>query len=82
MNISYRADFPKISRTLVIDADFNGEAIVWVMDSDKVQVLSAENFNDWDRAIEYYATQFALLSDREGVELLIGMFKSLPNGKE
>lgn len=42
MKISCRVDFPKISRTLVIDADFDGEAFVWVMDSDTSQLLLAE----------------------------------------
>lgn len=53
MKISHRADFPKISRTLVIDADFDGEAFVWVQDSGKAQLLSLEKFNDWDSAIDY-----------------------------
>lgn len=82
MKISYRADFPKISRTLVIDADFDGEAFVWIMDSDKLQLLELEKFNDWDSAIDYYASQYVLFSDREGVELLVDMFKSLTNGKD
>lgn len=82
MKISNRADFPKISRTLVIDADFDGEAFVWVMDSDTAQLLSLEKFNDWDSAIDYYAAQYVLFADKEGVELLVDMFKSLSNGKE
>lgn len=82
MKISCRADFPKISRTLVIDADFDGEAFVWVLDSDKAQLLSLEKFNDWGSAIDYYAAQFVSLADKEGVELLVNMFKSLANGKE
>lgn len=81
MKISYRADFPKISRTLVIDVDFDGEAFVWVIDSDTPQLLSLEKFNDWDSAIDYYASQYVLLADKEGVELLVDMFKSLTNGK-
>ena len=81
MKISYRADFPKISRTLVIDADFDGEAFVWVMDSDKEQLLALEKFNDWDSAIEYYASQYLSFADNEGVEMLAHMFKSLDNGK-
>lgn len=80
MKISYRADFPKISITLVIDADFDGDAVVWVMDSDKVQLLELEKFNDWDRAIDYYVAQFVLFADKEGVDLLVHMFKSLANG--
>lgn len=71
MKISYRADFPKISRTLVIDADFDGEAFVWVIDSDTPQLLSLEKFNDWDSAIDYYTSQYVLLADKEGVELLV-----------
>lgn len=81
MKISYRADFPKISRTLVIDADFDGDAFVWVMDSDKAQLLVLEKFNDWDSAIDYYASQYVLFADKEGVELLSHMFESLSNGK-
>lgn len=42
MKINYRVDFTKISRTLVIDADFDGEAFVWVIDSDTSQLLSLE----------------------------------------
>lgn len=30
----------KISRTLVIDADFDGEAFVWVIDSDTPQLYA------------------------------------------
>lgn len=82
MKISYRADFPKISRTLVIDADSDGEAFVWVIDSDTPQLLLLEKFNDWDSAIDYYASQYVLLADKEGVELSVDMFKSLTNGKE
>lgn len=81
MKISYRADFPKISRTLVIDADFDGDAFVWVMDSDKVQLLGLEKFNDWDSAIDYYAAQYVSFADKEGVELLAHMLESLSNGK-
>lgn len=67
MKISYRADFPKISRTLVIDAVFD-DAVVWVMDSDKVQLLALEKFNDLDSAIDYYTEQFVLFADKEGFE--------------
>lgn len=80
MKISYRADFTKINRTLVIDADFDGDAVVWVMDSDKVQLLALEKFNDWDSAIDYYAAQYVSFADKEGVELLTHMFESLANG--
>lgn len=82
MKISYRADFTKISRTLVIDADFDGEAFVWVIDSDTSQLLSLEKFNDFDSAIDYYTSQYVLLTDKEGAELLVDMFKSLTNGKD
>ena len=82
MKISYRADFTKISRTLVIDADFDGEAFVWVIDSDTSQLLSLEKFNDFDSAIDYYASQYVLLTDKEGEEMLVDMFKSLTNGKD
>ena len=72
MKISCRADFPKISRTLVIDADFDGDgdgdASVWVMDSDKVQLLALEKFNDLDSAIDYYVAQYLSFADKEGVE--------------
>lgn len=81
MKISCRADFSKISRTLVIDADFDGEAFVWAMDSDKEQLLALEKFNDWDRAIEYYASQYVSFAYNEGVEMLGHMFKSLANVK-
>lgn len=82
MKISYRADFTKISRTLVIDADFDGEAFVWVTDSDTSQLLSLEKFNDFDSAIDYYASQYVLLTNKEGAELMVDMFKSLTNGKD
>ena len=72
----------KISRILVIDADFDGEAVVRIMDSDTAQLLYLEKFNDWDSAIDYYAEQYVLFSDKEGVKLMIDMFKSLHNGKE
>lgn len=81
MKISYRADFPKISRTLVIDADFDGDAVVCVMDSDEVQLLALEKFNDWDSAIDYYAAKFLLFAVKEGVELSAHMSKSLSSGK-
>ena len=77
MKISYRADFTKISRTLVIDADFDGESFVWVMDSDTPQLLSLEKFNDWDSATDYYASQYVLLAEKEGVELPVDAFNSL-----
>ena len=82
MKINYRADFTKISRTLVIDADFDGEAFVWVIDSDTSQLLSLEKFNDFDSAIDYYTSQYVLLTNKEGAELLVDMFKSLTNGKD
>lgn len=82
MKISYRADFTKISRTLVIDADFDGEAFVWVTDSDTSQLLSLEKFNDFDSAIDYYTSQYVLLAGKEGAELMVDMFKSLTNGKD
>lgn len=82
MKINYRADFTKISRTLVIDADFDGEAFVWVIDSGTSQLLSLEKFNDFDSAIDYYTSQYVLLTDKEGAELLVDMFKSLTNGKD
>ena len=46
------------------------------------QLLPLEKFNDWDSAIDYYASQYVLLADKEGVELLVDMFKSLTNGKD
>ena len=46
-----------------------------VMDSDKEQLLAPENFNDWDRAIEYYASQYVSFADNEGVEMLAHLFK-------
>lgn len=82
MKISYLADFPKVSRTLVIDADFDGESVVWVIDSDTPQLLSLEKFNDWDSAIYYYASQYVLFADKEGVELLVDIFKLITNGKD
>ena len=82
MKINYRADFTKISRTLVIDADFDGEAFVWVIDSDTSQLLSLEKFNDFDSAIDYYTSQYVLLANKEGAELMVDMFKSLTNGKD
>lgn len=82
MKISYRADFTKISRTLVIDADFDGEAFVWVIDSDTSQLLSLEKFNDFDSAIYYYTSQYVSLTNKEGAELMVDMFKSLTNGKD
>lgn len=81
MKISCRADFPKISRTLVIDAYFDGDAFVWVMDSDKVQLLALEKFNDWDSAIDYYVAQYLSFADKECVELLPHMFESIGNEK-
>lgn len=68
MKISCRADFPKISRTLVIDADFDGEAFVWVTDSDTPQLSSLEKFNDWHSAIYYYASQYVLFAEKEFLE--------------
>lgn len=82
MKISYRTDFPKISITLVIDDDFDGDAFVWVMDSDKLQLLAIEKFNDWDSAIDYYVAQYLSFADKESVDLLEHMFKSLVNVKE
>lgn len=44
----------KISRTLVIDADFDGDAFVWVMDSDK-------------EGVELLAHMFEFLANEKGV---------------
>lgn len=70
MKISCRADFPKISRTLVIDGYFDGDAVVWIMDSDKVQLLTLGKFNDWNSAIDYYIAKFLLLSEKEDFDSL------------